>query len=136
MKLIDYQDSRPIYEQIVENFKLQMYKGILQADDQMPSVRSLAIELSTNPNTVQKAYAELERQGFIYTVKGKGNFVKGNTSLMDAKKNELIEAIISLFKEAEEIGIPLDDIVQEIKQRLGMACKAVNKEEKTRGGMA
>ncbi len=136
MKLIDYQDSRPIYEQIVENFKLQMYKGILQADDQMPSVRSLAIELSTNPNTVQKAYAELERQGFIYTVKGKGNFVKGNKSLMDAKKNELIEAIISLFKEAEEIGIPLDDIVQEIKQRLGKACKAVNKEEKTRGGMA
>ena len=97
MNLIDYQDSRPIYEQIVENFKLQMYKGIMQADEQMPSVRSLAMELSTNPNTVQKAYAELERQGFIYTVKGRGNFVKGNASLMDNKRSELIDAIVNLF---------------------------------------
>ncbi len=119
MKLIDYQDSRPIYEQIVENLKLQMYKGILQADDQMPSVRSLAMELSTNPNTVQKAYAELERQGFIYTVKGKGNFVKGNASLMDNKKQQIIDSIIDLFKEAEEIGISVEAIIGEIKERLG-----------------
>jgi GntR family transcriptional regulator len=125
MKLIDYQDSRPIYEQIVENLKLQMYKGILQADDQMPSVRSLAMELSTNPNTVQKAYAELERQGFIYTVKGKGNFVKGNASLMDNKKQQIIDSIIDLFKEAEEIGISVEAIIGEIKERL---------EEKGKGG--
>ncbi|MBQ6587716.1 MAG: GntR family transcriptional regulator [Butyrivibrio sp.] len=118
MNLIDYQDSRPIYEQIVENFKLQMYKGILQADEQMPSVRSLAMELSTNPNTVQKAYAELERQGFIYTVKGRGNFVKGNASMMDNKKNELIEAITKLFMEAEDIGIPIEELITEIKKRV------------------
>ena len=127
MNLIDYQDSRPIYEQIVENFKLQMYKGILQADDQMPSVRSLAMELSTNPNTVQKAYAELERQGFIYTVKGRGNFVKGNTSMMDNKKNELIDAITELFREAEDIGIPIDDLVTEIKKRLRSMGIVANK---------
>ncbi len=119
MNLIDYQDNRPIYEQIVENFKLQMYKGILQADEQMPSVRSLAMELSTNPNTVQKAYAELERQGFIYTVKGRGNFVKGNASLMDNKKSELIDAIVKLFREAEEIGIPIEDLIKEIKSKIG-----------------
>jgi GntR family transcriptional regulator len=127
MKLIDYQDSRPIYEQIVENFKLQMYKGILQPDDQMPSVRSLAMELSTNPNTVQKAYAELERQGFIYTVKGRGNFVKGNESLMEGKKEEIILAVIELFREAEEIGIPLEELVNEIKLRLGKNCKTGGK---------
>ena len=119
MKLIDYQDSRPIYEQIVENFKLQIYKGILQPDDQMPSVRSLAMELSTNPNTVQKAYAELERQGFIYTVKGRGNFVKGNELLKDNKKEELIKAIVDLFLEAEEIGLPIEELVGEIKLRIG-----------------
>ena len=119
MKLIDYQDSRPIYEQIVENFKLQIYKGILQPDDQMPSVRSLAMDLSTNPNTVQKAYAELERQGFIYTVKGRGNFVKGNEALKDNKKEELIKSIVDLFVEAEEIGLPIEELVSEIKLRLG-----------------
>ena len=118
MNLIDYQDSRPIYEQIVENFKMQMYKGILQEGDQMPSVRSLAIELSTNPNTVQKAYTELERQGFIYTVKGRGNFVKGDSLLKENKKNELIKEIIDLFAEAQEIGISLEELIYEITNSL------------------
>jgi GntR family transcriptional regulator len=77
------------------------------------------MELSTNPNTVQKAYAELERQGFIYTVKGRGNFVKGNASLMDNKKSELIDAIVKLFREAEEIGIPIEDLIKEIKSKIG-----------------
>ena len=118
MKIIDYQDSRPIYEQIAESFKMQILKGILQADEQMPSVRSLAMELSTNPNTVQKAYTELEREGFIYTVKGRGNFVKGDTVLRDNKKNELISEIVDLFKEAEEIGITFDEIISEVKAGL------------------
>lgn len=118
MKLIDYQDSRPIYEQIVENFKLQMYKGILQPDDQMPSVRTLAMELSANPNTVQKAYAELERQGFIYTVKGRGNFVKGNDALKDNKKEELILKVLELMKEADEIGISIEEFMEEVKKRI------------------
>ena len=118
MNLIDYQDSRPIYEQIVENFKMQMYKGILREGDQMPSVRSLAVELSTNPNTVQKAYAELERQGFIYTVKGRGNFVKGDSLLVENKKNELIDRIVELFNEANEIGLSIDELVAEIKHRI------------------
>lgn len=118
MNLIDYQDSRPIYEQIVENFKMQIFKGILREGDQMPSVRSLAVELSTNPNTVQKAYAELERQGFIYTVKGKGNFVKGDVLLVEKKKNELVQKIVELFTEAHEIGLSLDELVAEIKNHL------------------
>ncbi|RKM62714.1 MULTISPECIES: GntR family transcriptional regulator [unclassified Butyrivibrio] len=123
MKIIDYQDSRPIYEQIAESFKMQILKGILQADDQMPSVRSLAMELSTNPNTVQKAYTELEREGFIYTVKGRGNFVKGDALLKDNKKVELIEEIAGLFKEAEEIGITFDEIINEVKMYLSGMIK-------------
>ena len=66
MIIIDYKDTRPIYEQIVDKFKMLILRGVLQADEQMPSVRNLAMELSINPNTIQKAYAELERQGFIY----------------------------------------------------------------------
>ncbi len=118
MNLINYQDSRPIYEQIVENFKTEMYKGILQEGDQMPSVRSLAVELSTNPNTVQKAYTELERQGFIYTVKGRGNFVKGDVLLKENKKNELVAEIVKLFSEAVDIGISMDELISEIRARL------------------
>ncbi|MBQ7615140.1 MAG: GntR family transcriptional regulator [Butyrivibrio sp.] len=118
MNMIDYKDSRPIYEQIVENFKMQIFKGILQEGDQMPSVRSLAVELSTNPNTVQKAYAELERQGFIYTVKGRGNFVKGDVLLVENKKNELVKEIVELFAEAHEIGLSLEELIAEIKKKL------------------
>ena len=118
MNLINYQDSRPIYEQIVENFKTQMYKGILQEGDQMPSVRTLAVELSTNPNTVQKAYSELERQGFIYTVKGRGNFVKGDVLLKENKKNELVRQIARLFNEAVDIGFSMDELVSEVKEYL------------------
>ena len=118
MNFIDYQDGRPIYEQIAENFKLQIYKGILQAGDQMPSVRSLAMELSTNPNTVQKAYTELERQGFIYTVKGRGNFVKDNDSMMDNKKEEIITAVVELFHEAQDIGIYVNELIIEIKKKI------------------
>ncbi|MCR5155399.1 MAG: GntR family transcriptional regulator [Butyrivibrio sp.] len=136
MNLIDYQDSRPIYEQIVENFKMQMYKGILQEGDQMPSVRSLAVELSTNPNTVQKAYAELERQGFIYTVKGRGNFVKGNELLVEDKKNELISRIVELFKEANEIGLSIDELVEEIKKHIQQFSDLGSAAEGKRGGKA
>ena len=118
MSMINFQDSRPIYEQIVENFKMQMYKGILREGDQMPSVRSLAVELSTNPNTVQKAYSELERQGFIYTVKGRGNFVKGDALLKDNKKKELVSQIVELFMEAHEIGLSIDELVADIKKHL------------------
>ncbi len=118
MKLIDYQDSRPIYEQIVENFKMQIFKGVLQPGDQMPSVRSLAVELSTNPNTIQKAYTELERQGFIYTVKGRGNFVKGDDLLMENKKAELVREIVELFRQAHEIGLSLDELVLEIQKSI------------------
>ena len=124
MSIIDYHDSRPIYEQIVENFKLQILKGVLQTDEQMPSVRSLAIELSTNPNTIQKAYSELERQGYIYTVKGRGNFVKGNSSMIDNKKQEIIETVIELFKEAMDIGIPVTELVSEVKKAVEDDLKA------------
>ena len=78
MIVIDYQDRRPIYEQIVDRFELLIVKGALEPDSQMPSVRQMAMELSINPNTIQKAYVILEQEGYIYPVKGKGNFVTGN----------------------------------------------------------
>ncbi len=116
MILIDYKDTRPIYEQIVERFKMLILKGAMSADEQMPSVRSLAMELSINPNTIQKAYAELERQGFIYTVKGRGNFVSGDSRLVEQRKTEYKERILDLAKEAMEIGMTKTELLREIEQ--------------------
>ena len=105
MIILDYKDARPIYEQVVEKFKLLILKGVLAKDEQMPSVRSLAMELSINPNTIQKAYAELERQGYIYTVKGRGNFISDNGNLLNEKKKELKERLVLLYREGLEFGM-------------------------------
>ena len=75
MILIDYKSRKPIYEQIIDNVKELIVSGVLERDEQLPSVRQLAQELAINPNTIQKAYAELERQGVIYSLKGRGSFV-------------------------------------------------------------
>lgn len=70
MIVIDYQDRRPIYEQIVEKFQVLILKGVLEQGEQMPSVRKLAMDLAINPNTIQKAYSILEQQGYIYPFTG------------------------------------------------------------------
>ena len=114
MIIVDYKDTRPIYEQVVEKFKALILKGALQADEQMPSVRNLAMELSINPNTIQKAYAELERQGFIYTVKGRGNFVSGSEMLLIERRESCLKQIRALVKEAMEYGISREEILAEI----------------------
>ena len=74
---LDYRSARPIYSQIVDGFREQILSGVLQAGDRLPSVRELAGQLAINPNTIQRAYRELEMQGWIATVAGKGCFVCG-----------------------------------------------------------
>lgn len=118
MIVIDYKDIRPIYEQIVEKFKILILKGVLETDSKMPSVRSLAMELSINPNTIQKAYAQLEREGFIYTVKGRGNFVAKKEELLEDKKKEILGKCRDLLKEAKEIGIEVEELISFILDNL------------------
>ena len=115
MILIDLKDSRPIYEQVVERFKILILRGAIEPDEKLPSVRNLAVDLSINPNTIQRAYAELERQGYIYTVKGKGNFVSDSGQLLLRYKEEIFEEIKSICRTAFEVGITQEDIVQCIK---------------------
>lgn len=102
---LDYKDSRPIYEQVVEKLQELMILGVLEEDCQMPSVRSLAMELSINPNTIQRAYGELERRGYIYSVKGRGSFVGSIRRLREAKREELAQKMAALAKEAIGLGI-------------------------------
>ena len=116
MIVIDYQNRKPIYEQIVERFQMLIIKGVLEADTQMPSVRSLAAELSINPNTIQKAYSILEQQGFIYPVKGRGEFVSGNQALKEKKTEVFFGKLKELVKEGKEIGISRDLCLQKTAQ--------------------
>ena len=93
---IDHKDRRPIYEQVIERFQQMILCGVLQPDAPMPSVRSLAMELSLNPNTIQRAYQELERTGYIYTMKGKGSFVS-ETATAAANKRKQLQHELPLF---------------------------------------
>ena len=113
MNFINYQDGRPIYEQIMERYKLLILKGVLSPDEQMPSVRKLSMELSTNPNTVQRAYTELERQGFLYSVRGRGSFVSGGAGLHAQKREEIKKKLTDLLREAEEIGLNPSELLEE-----------------------
>ena len=112
MIVLDLKDARPLYEQIVERFKHLILCGALPEDEKLPSVRNLAMELSINPNTIQKAYGELEREGFIYSVKGRGNFVAASSSLKEAKKEDIKTQILALVKEGETIGLTREEIVK------------------------
>lgn len=110
--VIDYQNRKPIYEQVVERFQKLIVTGALEPDTQMPSVRALATELAINPNTIQKAYTILEQRGFIYPVKGRGNFVSGNQELKEQQKVVFFQKLGSLIKEGKEIGISKELCIQ------------------------
>lgn len=116
MIIIDYKDRRPIYEQIIERFQDLIVKGILKPDSQLPSVRSLAMELSINPNTIQRAYAELERQGFIYSIKGRGSFVSFNEELLTLKKKEVLGEIEKAVELAKNIQITEKEVLDCVKE--------------------
>ncbi len=105
MIVIDYQNRKPIYEQIVEKFQTLIITGAIEPDSQMPSVRSLAVDLSINPNTIQKAYSVLEQEGFIYPVKGRGNFVSGNSDLKMKKQEAFFQSLRQMVYKGKELDV-------------------------------
>lgn len=114
MIILDLKDVRPLYEQVVERFKHLILCGVLKEDEKIPSVRNLAMDLSINPNTIQRAYTELEREGFIYSVKGRGNFVSSVSKLRQYRHEELRTQLTSLVKEAESIGLTREKLIEHI----------------------
>ena len=119
MILIDYKDRRPLYEQIVEKLSDLMVRGILEQDSQLPSVRSLATELSMNPNTIQRAYAELERQGYIYSIQGKGSFVSDGRYLSEGIRKDWEKQFDAAIEEGLRIGVSYQDMIKILEEREG-----------------
>ncbi len=118
MIVLDERDKRPIYEQVVDKISDLIARGILKADEQMPSVRNLAVQLSINPNTVAKAYLELDRRGYTYSVKGKGSFVAGNEKVLRDKQNDLKEELKTLCGRAKKIRLSEDDMIEIIRKEM------------------
>ncbi len=112
---LDYRDARPIYTQIVDGFKEQILGGILQTGERLPSVRELALQLTINPNTIQRAYRELESQGFIVTVTGKGCFVSDRTPI-NGQRQQLLEEFDRITAALISSGVSREDLAQWILQ--------------------
>ena len=113
---IDIMSRIPLYEQVIKQVESFIMVGILTKDEQLPSVRNLSMELSVNPNTIQKAYTELDRRGIIYSVPGRGNFIsqKASSILGDSKMNRLPELEI-LLKELAFAGVAKEEILEYVE---------------------
>ena len=116
MIILDYQDRRPIYEQITEKFRTLIYQGALPAESRLPSVRQLAMELSINPNTIQRAYMTLEQEGLIYPVKGRGSFVTGSSEIRRIGMEEILRELRETTEKCRTFGIEEEKIIHVIRE--------------------
>lgn len=112
---IDYKNDKPLHEQITFGIKELIISGILKPDEQLPSVREMSVELTVNPNTVQRAYKTLEADGIIYSVRGKGNFVSKITNVSEDKTYALYEVLEKTVKELAFLGEAEENIENVIK---------------------
>ena len=112
---LNLRDTRPIYEQIKDSFRKLIISGAMGADEKLPSVRTLAGELSINPNTIQRAYNELEAEGYVYSVPGKGSFVNGEGVKETGRISELLEQIKTMARELKFLGVSENEIIATVK---------------------
>ena len=110
MIVLDYQDRRPIYEQVTDKFQILILNGVLLPGSQMPSVRQLATELSVNPNTIQRAYMELENLGLISPVKGRGNFVADSSQVQKINRESYRKEFMALIQKGRNTGFSREEL--------------------------
>lgn len=113
---LDYHSRTPIYEQIKEQIVLDVSRGILKKDDQLPSLRQLSAQLGININTVKRALSELEAQGVIYSVAGKGIFISGNAESQNIYLEQSLDAVRVALSNAKEMGAAEEKITAMVKE--------------------
>ena len=113
---LDYRDVRPIYTQIADGFRSQIAGGVLRSDEKLPSVRELAVELSINPNTIQRAYRLLEFNGWIVTIPGKGCFVCDNEQQVEQEVQRWYTAFDEATASLIALGVSREQMIERIKR--------------------
>ncbi len=120
MLILNYRDARPIYQQIKDGLRKLILTGAIAPDEKLPSVRALATELAINPNTIQRAYAELESEGAIYSVAGKGSFAAPINEAAAVRKEELYAQLRATVQELRDLGVTDEEIAEKIKGGKGL----------------
>ena len=115
---LDYDKSRAIYKQIIEDFQKQLVRGELSPGDKIPSQREYAQKVRVNPNTVQRAYQELERSGMVETIRGQGTFIQADESMISGIRQQMADSILGHFlEEMSSLGYS-DNEIQQMLTRL------------------
>lgn len=112
---LNFRDPRPIFEQVRDGLRQLILSGVLPPESRMPSVRELASGLAINPNTIQRAYRELEQEGYICSVPGKGSFVCDNTGALTARRAELTARFSELASELMTLGVTREELITLLK---------------------
>ena len=112
---VNFRDPRPIYEQVKEGFIQLILSGVLLSDEKMPSVRELAASLAINPNTIQRAYKELEQEGYICSVPGRGSFICDRGAALEAKKRELLAELKETADKLKQLGVERELILRALE---------------------
>ena len=112
---LNYRDSRPIYEQIKEQLRKLIVTNAIQPDEKIPSIREVATSLAINPNTIQRAYRELESEGYIYTIAGKGSFAAPRQDIDTKREGELLTQFDEIVTELSYLGYTTDSLFKRIE---------------------
>ena len=117
MFVVDVMSRVPVYEQIIKQVEEQVLTGTLKEGDKLPSVRSLSVKLSINPNTIQKAYIELDRRQLIITVPGKGSFISEKAiEVVGANSREKMTELNKIIRELALAGVTKEEIINNIEE--------------------
>ena len=121
MLSLNYRDPRPIYEQLEEKLRRMILSGAIGAGEKLPSVRELAGQLAINPNTIQRAYRELEQAGFIYSIPGKGSFAGALSQVDDSRRRELRKKLLETFTELVQLGEDPAELLRTLEEGINHA---------------
>ena len=113
---LNYRDARPIYEQLKERLRQLILSGAIREGERLPSVRELAAELAINPNTIMRAYRELEAEGFVYSVQGKGTFAGRLCEVDTSRKQLLMQTFRNSARELLQLGVTMEELSQILQQ--------------------
>ena len=119
MLSINYKDPRPIYEQVRDALRQLILSGAIKPEEKLPSVRELAGTLAINPNTIQRAYRELEGDGLIYTVAGKGAFAASDGKAAVRRREELTTVLRQTLQKLKLLGMTWQELTEEIQRVYG-----------------
>lgn len=114
---INFRDSRPIYEQVKTTLRKLIVSGAMSPDEKLPSVRELASQLVINPNTIQRAYRELEQEGYIISIPGKGSYANLSSQVDEGRKKELLTATDEIVAELLYLGVTPDELDRRIREK-------------------